>query len=355
MVERLNLLVAVDRHIPTGGETCSMRQAIELASKTPIIELLPLVHPTLIGGPRPTRGPERGLIFIPTLKGGFMDRFAIFLDAGYMLAAASQAISGEATPPRRKFISIASPAGLLAALQALAQSQCGIGSFLRMYWYDAMLGSSPSLEQSAIAYLPGAKLRLGTLNSAGEQKGVDSLIVTDLIELARNRAISDAIVISGDEDLRIAFQIAQSFGVRVHVLAVGDVTKNVSASLQMEADSVATLDAHWLSQHIQISKPAPPATATPVASTAPPSKSDSSKDSHSDAAKRVCEEIVGSLEKHVLAQLSEYFTTSKTIPPEFDRKLIAKTGALLGRQLDADEKRAARGLFVTMIRSSVGK
>lgn len=286
-----------------------------------------------------------------------MDRFAIFIDAGYMLAAASQAISGEPTPPRRKFISIPSPAGLLASLQALARSQCGIGSFLRMYWYDAMMGSSPSLEQSAIAYLPGAKLRLGTLNSAGEQKGVDSLIVTDLIELARNRAISDAIVISGDEDLRIAFQIAQSFGVRVHVLAVGDASKNVSASLQMEADSVATLDVHWMSQHIQISKPAPlaaPAVAAPVPSTQQPSKSAPSKDSHSDAAKQVCEEIVGLIEKHVLAQLNEYFTTSKTIPPEFDRKLIAKTGALLGRQLDADEKRATRGLFVTMIRASAG-
>jgi hypothetical protein len=30
------------------------------------------------------------------------------------------------------------------------------------------------------------------VNSSGEQKGVDSLIVTDLIDLARNRGITDA-------------------------------------------------------------------------------------------------------------------------------------------------------------------
>ena len=57
--------------------------------------------------------------------------------------------------------------------------------------------------------LDNVKLRLGQLNSAGQQKGVDSLIVTDLMELARNKAISDAVVVTGDEDIRIAVQIAQ--------------------------------------------------------------------------------------------------------------------------------------------------
>ena len=64
------------------------------------------------------------------------------------------------------------------------------------------------------------KLRLGIVNLAGQQKGVDSLIVTDLVELARNHAITDAILLSGDEDLRIGVQIAQSFGVRVHLIRI---------------------------------------------------------------------------------------------------------------------------------------
>jgi hypothetical protein len=40
--------------------------------------------------------------------------------------------------------------------------------------------------------LQDVKVRLGFVNSVGEQKGVDWLIVTDMIALARNRAISDA-------------------------------------------------------------------------------------------------------------------------------------------------------------------
>ena len=98
--------------------------------------------------------------------------------------------------------------------------------------------------------LNGVKLRLGALNNVGEQKGVDSLLVTDLIDLARNRAVADVVLISGDEDLRIAVQIAQTFGVRVHVLAAGDPQKNVSHALQIEADSIHRLDPSWFAEHL---------------------------------------------------------------------------------------------------------
>ena len=51
------------------------------------------------------------------------------------------------------------------------------------------------------------------MNSSGPAKGVDSLIVTDMITLARNGAMSDAVLLSGDEDLRVGVQQAQEFGV----------------------------------------------------------------------------------------------------------------------------------------------
>ena len=130
-----------------------------------------------------------------------------------------------------------------------------LSRLLRVYWYDALLGPRPSLEQTTIAHLAGVKLRLGSLNNAGEQKGVDSLIVTDLIDLARNRAISDAILVSGEEDLRVAVQVAQTYGVRVHILAVGDPKKSVSTALQMEADSVNTLNEQWLQAHVTVAPP----------------------------------------------------------------------------------------------------
>ena len=62
------------------------------------------------------------------------------------------------------------------------------------------------------------KVRLGFVNTAGQQKGVDSLIVTDMITLARNRVMCDAVLLSGDEDIRVGVQQAQEFGVRVHLL-----------------------------------------------------------------------------------------------------------------------------------------
>jgi hypothetical protein len=88
---------------------------------------------------------------------------------------------------------------------------------LRIYWYDGAR-SGMTLEQSTLADMADVKVRLGSINSAGDQKGVDSLIVTDLIDLARNQAIADAYIVTGDGDMRIAVQIAQSFGVRVHLI-----------------------------------------------------------------------------------------------------------------------------------------
>ena len=65
------------------------------------------------------------------------------------------------------------------------------------------------------------------------------MIVTDIIELARNHAISDAVLLSGDEDTRIGVQIAQSFGVRVHLLGIEPSRGNQSQLLLQEADTTA--------------------------------------------------------------------------------------------------------------------
>ena len=81
------------------------------------------------------------------------------------------------------------------------------------------------------------KLRLGIVTPTGRQKGVDSLIVTDLVELARNGAITDVVMLSGDEDLRIGVQIAQSFGVRVHLIGIQPSRGSQSLTLLQESDT----------------------------------------------------------------------------------------------------------------------
>jgi len=278
-----------------------------------------------------------------------MDRHAIFVDAGYFFSAGAQAAQGRQI--QRKLISLKAPDKALEALCAVASAQAENMPLLRTYWYDAMPGPRLSLEQSNIAMLPFVKLRLGVLNNVGEQKGVDSLIVTDLIDLARNRAITDAVIISGDEDLRIAVQVAQSFGVRVHVLAAGEPRSNVSTSLQMEADSVGSLPSKWFIEHFAISAPVA-AAATPMtkqAASTPAAKAESID----EAAEKTSDELLATATKEQLTGLKAYFASSNSVPPDFDGRLIAKTAArLAGRKFSGDEMRQIRGVFVKAVRST---
>jgi uncharacterized LabA/DUF88 family protein len=278
-----------------------------------------------------------------------MRRFAVFVDAGYLLAAGAEAVSG--APARRHNISLRDAKEFTRALVERASAQCSIPDLLRVYWYDAMQGARISLEQSTVAHQAGVKLRLGSLNNAGEQKGVDSLIVTDLIELARNGAIVDAVLVSGDEDLRVAVQVAQTFGVRVHLLAVGDASRNVSPSLQMEADSVDTLDRVWLEQHITVRANAPVPTPPP-----PPAAGktlSAVETSVEDAAAVVAKELLLPVPPGERDALRGHFASNQTVPAEYDRKLIAKTAKLLGRYLESAEMRKIRGVFVKMVKDGL--
>lgn len=297
-----------------------------------------------------------------------MDRYAIFVDAGYFFAAGAQAAFGVQTPKiTRKQVSLKSPKATLADLCRVASATSDNMPLLRAYWYDAMPGPRMSIEQSTLAMLSGVKLRLGALNSAGEQKGVDSLIVTDIIDLARNRAIADAVVVTGDEDLRIAFQVAQSFGVRVHILAAGDPTKNVSPALQMEADSVSVLDADWFRAHLELTATVPPAPIAATSSTVPATlaatqktaatpqiQSTSIKDVSLDSAARgVITELLSAIGDEQLEQLVTHVATTRQIPPEYDRPFIAKVSiALDGRRLEGAEMRHIRGLFIAAAKTA---
>lgn len=289
-----------------------------------------------------------------------MDRYAIFVDAGYFFAAGAQAALGRSIP--RKQVSIKSPQQLFCALCAKASIITDNLPLLRAYWYDAMPGPRLSLEQNSLAMLSGIKLRLGALNSAGEQKGVDSLIVTDLIDLARNRAIADAVLVTGDEDLRIAVQVAQSFGVRVHILAAGEPSQNVSPALQMEADSVSALDGHWFSTHLDHIVP-PKASTSPTASgkesvfatPAPTASAGMSHDPATDLASiadKIIQEILSGCSDEQLKKLVDHFSSQNTVPPEYDGKMIARVSSeLSNRCLTGDERRLIRGRFITATRN----
>ena len=161
-------------------------------------------------------------------------RFAVFVDAGYLYAAGASAIHGEGGTNRAN-LELNHPS-MIAKLEDLSKELTRDTPLLRIYWYDGILQGQRSQAQQELAAADNLKVRLGTV-SGGRQKGVDSLIVTDLIELARNHAISDAVLLSGDEDVRIGVQIAQSFGVRIHLIGIEPSRGNQSNLLREEADT----------------------------------------------------------------------------------------------------------------------
>jgi hypothetical protein len=293
-----------------------------------------------------------------------VDRYAILVDAGYFYAAAAQAVSKETTPIPRHRVSINAPGAFVQGLisrgaQLIANTNGPPAYLLRVYWYDALRGAQPTLEQSTVAGLPGVKVRFGTINAQGKQKGVDSLIVTDLVELARNRAVCEAILVSGDEDLRIAMQIAQTFGIRVHVLAVGEPQKNVNPSLRMEADSVDMLDERWLAEHVVIiDESRTKSVISSVESGSRPGVSATrsgggSSDILDNAALRVCDELLR--DEGCVQDLYRHFAASTAVPSEYDRVLLVGVAGAVGRSLAPEEKRRVRGMFVTQVRRLAAK
>jgi hypothetical protein len=126
-----------------------------------------------------------------------------------------------------------------------------------MYWYDAARDRVPTVEQRQIAALPHVKVRLGNLNSAGQQKGVDAQLRQDLEVLARHRAVTDVVLIAGDEDMVPAVEAAQAYGVRVHVWGVEPpYGVNQAERLVWEADTVDQLDVEFCRPYVEV-EPAP--------------------------------------------------------------------------------------------------
>ena len=272
-----------------------------------------------------------------------MDRFAVFVDAGYLFAAGAELVLGGNRP--RREIRIVDPESIVESLSGLAKGLAGGLPLLRVYWYDAMPGPALSLEQSQLAMLPGVKLRLGALNSTGQQKGVDALILTDLIELARNGAIAEAVVLSGDEDIRVGIQVAQTYGVRAHVLAISPARNNVSQSLQMEVDSIREISAAELSPHLTLVRAPMPSSQVPT-----PEEEVEGTDLEA-AALTVIDELLGSVAVEELVALYKHFELSNSVPMDFDRRLIAKVSTAVGRRFEPAEMRTIRGLFVVEVRN----
>lgn len=266
-----------------------------------------------------------------------MERVAIFIDAGYFWGQLSQIVFGE--PRNREDIQLKYEEMRESLLRQVEQ-QFPNFSLLRIYWYDALgMNDLPSRQHKHLGRLDDVKMRYGTRNTYGKQKGVDGLLMADLILLAQNKAITSAVIVSGDADLIPGVTTAQMLGVRVHRMEINGQDAS-SPALCEEVDR----NSEWPLSEIENFAEAA---------------------SHDDVSYNSYEPYYEDLEdiqtiietaREFIAQLSdeerESLVGKTTIPFELDKKLLYLAKTALGRLLYPDEKKELRNKVFEFLNSA---
>lgn len=192
-----------------------------------------------------------------------------FIDVGFLRAVVASATGKDTGRVRLDASAVAALVG-----QTAEQMSAPV---LRTYWYDGQHSvedprfASQKRYFDAVAATPGIQLRLGALAARtppwqGDvvralaefgitreqfaryfpfqqevvQKGVDTLLVLDLVRLAMNRAYGTAVVVSGDRDIAEAVRVVGELGRRVVLLSPPE-DRSVAAELRHLADRVVKL------------------------------------------------------------------------------------------------------------------
>ena len=172
-----------------------------------------------------------------------LSRYAIMIDVGYIYASAGELLFSAGVPARVPGGRGQADPGADPARRASRSgaSCCGCTGTTR-----PGTGCPPSTSGSS-PRCRWVKLRLGNLNARGQQKGVDAQIRADMEALARHRAITDAVLVAGDEDMVPAVEAAQAYGVRVHLWGVEPpYGTNQAERLVWESDTVQVLERAFL-------------------------------------------------------------------------------------------------------------
>jgi uncharacterized LabA/DUF88 family protein len=177
----------------------------------------------------------------------------LFIDAGYLFKQGSKTLSGEALGRHEVSLDSASFVNELCDWIQLIYPD---DIHFRTYWYDGAKQGIPTSSQLAVAELKYVKLRLGRINASGQQKGVDTLIVRDLMVLSQEHSIGRAVVLSGDDDLREGIEYAQDRGVSVSVAGI-DSARGTSQSVELtrEADEKLLIPIELVKKHLSRIEP----------------------------------------------------------------------------------------------------
>ncbi|MEV3991852.1 NYN domain-containing protein [Streptomyces sp. NPDC049837] len=193
-----------------------------------------------------------------------VDRCVVLVDAGYLLGAAASLLAGE---PARSRITVDHTA-LIQGLRERAEADTQ-QPLLRIYWFDGAPDRVPQPEHRRLRVMPRVTVRLGALTRSDgrwAQKGVDAAMHAELTELARNRACSDIVLVTGDGDLLPGLMSAKEHGVAVHLWAVqaADGDYNQSEDLVAEADERRVLDREWITRAVRAKELTGPCSPPPA-------------------------------------------------------------------------------------------
>jgi len=135
---------------------------------------------------------------------------------------------------------------------------------IRAYVYDAAFPAEhPGFAQQRLYFDDLAsqtmiRLRLGHLTERGagtgrsrvEQKGVDTLMVLDLVRMAQQKAFDAALIVAGDRDFAEALRvIADDYSRRVVLMGVEG--SEPHKELVHVSDDYGVLGGHWLSRLVR--------------------------------------------------------------------------------------------------------
>jgi len=267
-----------------------------------------------------------------------MRRVAVFVDAGYFWSQTIAVILNR--KGTRDEVRLDHKAMRDAFLNKV-EREFPHSILLRIYWYDGPGYNGVTQEHRIVGDLDDIKLRLGTRNSEGQQKAVDGLIIADMISLAQSKAISDALLVSGDADLTPGVVAAQAMGLRVHLLSINS-TNATSPHLAMEADRKEV----WNREVVMSFAFAAVEDATPTSDRilSERSSNDGVPTDFAGTAESVLEwaRDAGFLSEEVVRN-------STTLPRDIDRELLARGRSRAGRMLEEPEKRSLRGEFKRLL------
>lgn len=257
-----------------------------------------------------------------------MRRVAVFVDAGYFWVQTGKIVVGK--PAKREQITL-NYEELHAKLLDETRNQFKSIDLLRVYWYDGPGQNGKTEHHKAIENLDDFKLRLGTRNGEGAQKAVDGLIIADMISLSQSKAISDALLISGDADLAPGVIAAQNLGIRIHLLSMGS-SDATSPYLRTEVD----FKSHWddviiksfASEHSKIKTPTEVTVSTASVVAKP--------------VNTILRDCVEKVHAEFHDQITATIGSKEQIPTEIDKKLLSCAKELLGRSLEEQERRQIR-------------